>query len=53
MTKAQPLVVKDEDLLPEERQWLFGSDENKEKSEIFLKILYITNRVMALIRDAL
>lgn len=33
MTQAQTPVVKDEDLLPEERQWIFGSDGDKETAD--------------------
>jgi len=29
MTQTQTQVVRDEDLLPEEREWLFGSDGDK------------------------
>ena len=33
MLHTHDKVVKDEDLLPEEKEWLFGSDEDKETSD--------------------
>ena len=33
MTQTQTQVARDEDLLPEEREWLFGSDGNKETAD--------------------
>ena len=48
MAQTQAQVVRDEDLLPEEREWLFGSDGNKETADgKFWKILHIANKVMA------